>query len=142
MMPTLRSSSHGRLNEDTNRPNMKEPENDEAKASAVSSPDQSPPVQSLRDLLATLKRPSDIKCFRSLGKGGVFKILTWLHTPPVQPTSIAVYDALPPIALLHQGVPRQTRVESKNGRRFPWSGWKKSPTRLNKDGTCCYLRVD
>jgi hypothetical protein len=95
MMSTPRSSSHGRLNEDPNQSNMKEPENDEAKASTVSSAGQSLPVQSLRDLLITLKRPADNKCFRSLGRDGVFRILIWLPTPPDQPTGIAVYDALP-----------------------------------------------
>jgi hypothetical protein len=41
------------------------------------------------------RKPADNKYFRCLCDDGVFRILTWLPTPPDQPTGIAVYDALP-----------------------------------------------
>jgi hypothetical protein len=50
---------------------------------------------SLRDILATLRKPADGKYFRCLCDDGMFRILAWLPTPPDQPTGISVYDALP-----------------------------------------------
>jgi hypothetical protein len=52
-------------------------------------------MMSLRDILATLRKPADGKYFRCLCDDGVFRILAWLPTPPDQPTGISVYDALP-----------------------------------------------
>jgi hypothetical protein len=49
-------------------------------------------TQSLKDFLATLQKPADNKCFRSLGTDGIYRILTYLPGPSDQPTSIAVYD--------------------------------------------------
>jgi hypothetical protein len=49
-------------------------------------------TQSLKDFLATLQRPADNKCFRSLGTDGIYRILTYLPGPLDQPTGIAVYD--------------------------------------------------
>jgi hypothetical protein len=53
------------------------------------------PTTSLRGVLSSLKKPADNKYFRNLGSDGVFRILTYLPSPPDEPTPIAVYDGVP-----------------------------------------------
>jgi hypothetical protein len=87
--------NHGELDEGSAPAHSKNSGEERTKAAIMSSVDQDIPVQSLRDLLATLKKPADNKYFRCLCDDGVFRILTWLPTPLAQPTGIAVYDTLP-----------------------------------------------
>lgn len=70
----------------------------EANITGVTSSDDvgpASPTKSLREFLASLQKPPDGKYFRSLCSDGVFRILTYLPTPPDLPTGIAVYDGLP-----------------------------------------------
>jgi hypothetical protein len=87
--------SHEELDEGPPPAHSNNPGNEGTESAVMSSADQGLQVQSLRDLLATLKKPADGKYFRCLCDDGVFRILIYSPTPPDQPTGIAVYDALP-----------------------------------------------
>ena len=89
------------------------------------------PTNSLHDFLASLKKPQDGKYFRSLCNDGVFRILTWLPTPPGLPTGIAVYDGLPMSPdLIKAYLDRkpwnqetEDRFRGVDGRKIPQEQW-------------------
>jgi hypothetical protein len=123
----------------TQSPNQLKPKEsniNEANVTGVTSSDDAEPaspINPLRDFLASLKKPPDGKYFRSLCGDGVFRILTWLSTPPDLPTGIAVYDGLPMSPdLIKAYLDRkpwnqetEDRFRGVDGRRVPQEQWLK-----------------
>jgi len=112
----------------------KESNSNEAKVTGVTSSDDAgpaSPTNSLREFLLSLQKPPDGKYFRSLCSDGVFRILTWLSTPPDLPTGIAVYDGLPMSPdLIKAYLDRkpwkqetEDRFRGVDGRRVPQKQW-------------------
>lgn len=101
--------------------------------SVTSSEDAGPasPTNSLREFLASLRKPPDGKYFRSLCSDGVFRILIYLPTRPDLPTGISVYDGLPMSPdLIKAYLDRkawnqetENRFRGVDGRRVPQEQW-------------------